>query len=45
MSDNDIGIKKYYMKNYYCKRKNLLNHLINQVEELEMFALINFQIL
>ena len=27
--------KKEYMKNYYSKRKKLLNHLINCVKELE----------
>ena len=27
--------KKIYMKNYYHKRKNLLNYLINHVIELE----------
>ena len=29
------------MKNYYCKRKNLLNHFVNRVEELEILVLIN----
>ena len=29
------------MKNYYYKRKHLLNHLINCTEELEMLILIN----
>ena len=29
------------MRNYYCKRKKLLNQLINGVEELEMLVLIN----
>ena len=29
------------MKNHYNKRKNLLNHFINRVEELEILVLIN----
>lgn len=29
------------MKNYYYKRKNLLNLFINRVEELEIVVLIN----
>ena len=29
------------MKNYYYKRKKLLNHFINRVEELEILVLIN----
>ena len=35
MSDEDIERKKEYIRNYYYKRKNLLNHLINRIEELE----------
>ena len=31
--------KKEYMKNYYSKRKKLLNHLINCVKELENICL------
>ena len=31
--------KKKYMKNYYYKRKKLLNHLINCVTELENICL------
>ena len=27
--------KEEYMKNYYYKRKHLLNHSVNRVEELE----------
>ena len=27
--------KKWYMRNYYYKRKNLLDHFLNPVEELE----------
>ena len=34
MSHDDRERKKY-MRSYYYKRKNLLNHLINRVEELE----------
>ena len=32
MSGTDRERKKEYMKNYYYKRKNLFNHLINHVE-------------
>ena len=39
MSDVNREIKKKHMKNYYYKRKNLLNHLINCVEELESVCL------
>ena len=35
MSDEDIERKKEYIRNYCYKRKNLLNHLINRIEELE----------
>ena len=34
-----IEKEKKYMKRYYYKRKNLLNHLINRVEELENVSL------
>ena len=30
-----MEIRKEYMKNYHCKRKDLLNNLINCVEELK----------
>ena len=39
MSDTDRERKKQYMKSYYYKEMNLLNHLINCVEELEIFCL------
>ena len=35
----EIEKKKEYMKNDYYKRKHLLNHLINCVEELENISL------
>ena len=35
MSDRDRQRKKGYMKNSYCKRKKMINHLINRVEEIE----------
>ena len=35
MSEEDRERRKEYMKNYYYKRKDLLIHLINRVEELE----------
>lgn len=35
MLDEDRKSKKEYLRNYYYQRKNLLNHLINSVEELE----------
>ena len=45
MSDEDRERKKSYMRNYYYKRKNLLNHLINHVEELENVIVIFLNIL
>ena len=39
ISVEDRGSKKEYMKNYYYKIQNFLNHLINRVEELENFSL------
>ena len=42
MSDKDRKRKKKeYMRKYYSKRKNLLNYLTNQVEELENVVSIN----
>ena len=43
MSDTDSERRKEYMKNYYYKRKNLLNlnYLINQVGKIEMVPLIS----
>ena len=38
MLDDDRERKKEYMKNYYYK-KNLINHLIYYVEELENVSL------
>ena len=38
MSDEDRK-KKEYMRNYYSKRKKLLNHLINCVKNLEKLSL------
>ena len=35
MSDANREIEKEYMKNYYNKRRKLLIHLTNYVEELE----------
>ena len=35
MSEEDRERRKEYMKNYCYKRKDLLIHLINRVEELE----------
>ena len=35
MTDQDRATKKEYLKNYYHKRKNLLNHLISCVEKLK----------
>ena len=35
MSDRDRQRKKGYMKNSCCKRKKMINHLINRVEEIE----------
>ena len=35
MSDLDQKRRKEFMKNYYYKRKKLLNDLINRAEELE----------
>ena len=40
MLDADRESKKEYMKNYYYKRKNLLNHLINNELE-KMLVLMN----
>ena len=34
MSDADRESKKEYMKSYYYKGKQFLNHLINHFEEL-----------
>ena len=34
-----IEKEKNYMENYYYKIKNLLNHFINRVEELENVSL------
>lgn len=31
--------KKGYMKNYYCKIKNFVNHLINNVKDLKKVSL------
>ena len=45
MSDEDREKKKSYMRNYYYKRKNLLNHLINRVEDLENSIIIFLNIL
>ena len=39
MLDEDRESKKEYMRNYYYKRKHLINHLINCVEELENVSL------
>ena len=40
MSDQDENReRKKYAKNYYYKRRSLLNHLINCVEELENVTL------
>ena len=39
MSDTDRKRKKEHLKEYYYKRKKLLNHLINCVEELENVCL------
>ena len=33
MLDGDRGKRKEYMINYYYKRKDLLNYLINRVDE------------
>ena len=41
ISDEVSERKKEYVRNYYYKSKNLLNHLINCVEELENVSLIN----
>ena len=41
ISDEVSERKKEYVRNYYYKSKNLLNHLINCVEELENASLIN----
>ena len=35
MSDVERERRKEYMKNYYYKRKNLMNYLINHAKELE----------
>ena len=35
MTEVDRGNEKEYMKNYYYKRKKLVNYLINPAEELE----------
>ena len=35
MSDRDRQREKGYMRNSYCERKKLWNHLINRVEEIE----------
>ena len=42
MSDADRQRKKEYMKNYYYKRKNLLNNLIDHVDKLENVCLNNY---
>ena len=39
MSDESKEREKEYTKNYYYKRKTLLNNLINRVEELENVSL------
>ena len=39
MSDESKEREKEYIKNYYYKRKTLLNNLINRVEELENVSL------
>ena len=39
MPDADSERKREYMQNYYYKRKKLLNHLLNYVEELENVCL------
>ena len=39
MSEKERGRKKEYMRNHYYERKNLLNHVINCVEELENVSL------
>ena len=39
MSEKERERKKEYMRNYYHKRKNLLNRVINCVEELENVSL------
>ena len=39
MSDENRERKQEYMRNYYCKITNLLNHLINRVEGLENASL------
>ena len=31
--------KKEYIRNYYYRKKKMLNHLINRVEKLENFSL------
>ena len=41
MSDESKEREKEYIKNYYYKRKTLLNNLINRVEIWKMLALIN----
>ena len=39
MRDEDRERKKEYMRNYFDKIKNFLNHLINRVEELKNVSL------
>ena len=45
MSYGDGERKEEHMKSYYNKRKNLLNHLINRVEELQKVSLNGFLII
>ena len=42
MLDADRESKKEYMKNYYYKRKNLLNHLINNELEKTLVLMNKF---
>ena len=39
MSEKEGERKKEYMRSYYYKRKNLLNHVINCVQKLENISL------
>ena len=39
MSHGDREIRKTYLRQYYYKRKSLLNQLVNRVEELENVCL------
>ena len=45
MSYGDGERIEEYMKSYFNKRKNLLNHLINRVEELQKVSLNGFLII